>query len=203
MTEPDAVADPIPGSQVAQRRREAGTPIEKFDKANEEANEANDDKGAKEITPVRMNDSSDDEALLGKTYSEAGDGDALDQYFAMEDDWMHRQLGIGGSSDEEMQSTLNPNAPEFEPYDQQARRSRWEANGYGIYEKHLDQEDWNTDMYGGIVQYDPMDYSIEGDVIKYKGKIMHGTANFQPRANFNEEGRAAKEEEKRRWKFEW
>ena len=50
--------------------------------------------------------------------SEAGDDEDLDKLLTMQDYWMHDELKIGGSRDEDTASTLNPDAPEFEPQDQ-------------------------------------------------------------------------------------
>ena len=96
MTAPEAVAD----------HRKAGSTIDQFDKAygaNEgEANECKADsdtnKGATEVIWFAMADSSDDDALVGKTMSEDGDDEERDKYLTRKDDWMYDELGIGGSN---------------------------------------------------------------------------------------------------------
>ena len=70
--------------------------------------------------------------------SEEGDDEERDKYLTMKDDWMYDELGIGGSNFEAVSSTLNPDAPEFEPREHGTKRSKWEANGYDIYEKYVD-----------------------------------------------------------------
>lgn len=82
----------------------AGTTIDQFDKVL--ANEGTKDGigGKKEgmqnnDTPplhTSMADSSDEGSLLGKTVSGEGDEEALEQLITMQDDWMHKELGIWG-----------------------------------------------------------------------------------------------------------
>ena len=119
MTAPAAVA------------QEAGSTIDEFEKANR-ANEGKIDhgmnKGDKEATWFAMADSSDDDALIDKTMSEAGDDEKLDTLLTMNDHWMHDELKLGGSRDEHTASTLNPDAPEFEPHDREKAKvmgSKW------------------------------------------------------------------------------
>ena len=54
---------------------------------------------------VSMADSSDDDALLGKTISEDGDEEALDKYLAMGDDWMHKEMEEGGEVQRDIEGT--------------------------------------------------------------------------------------------------
>ena len=61
---------------------------------------------------VSICDSSDEDALLGKSESEEGDDEKLDDYLSMHTDRMHEERGIGGSSSDDLPSTLNPGAPE-------------------------------------------------------------------------------------------
>ena len=101
---------------------------------------------------------------------------------------MQKDLGIEATIAEGRPKTLNPYAAEFEPHELRVKKSRWEAKGYGIYDKHFDQGDQQVAVHGDIIQYKSMDYSIEGSIIKYKGKELH--VEVQPRANLNDEDNA-------------
>ena len=103
----------------------AGATIDKFDKVL--ANEGTKDGigGKKEGmqnngTPpvhISMADSSDEGSLLRKTMSEERDDEARDKLVTMQDDWMHKELGIAGLYTDDSPRTLNSDAPGFVPRD--------------------------------------------------------------------------------------
>ena len=97
------------GEKWDARIKRCRSSIDEFDKVRA--------KEAENMLPphVSICDSSDEDALLGKSESEEGDDEKLDDYLSMHTDRMHEERGIGGSSSDDLPSTLNPDAPEFVP----------------------------------------------------------------------------------------